>query len=494
VPSTLHSLNRNMSVVDFGPGGGLGAAPSLPAKSGAMARMTAAFAGTEAGVVEIDSLCNKLCDVFPELNEYKTGDIATSPGVTESGVDGKTNVEFYRTVGALVAYFSALTNNPNLVNVGAAKMSPDQYTAFCTHFNTTCGLTAHNTGASAMAVLLAVHDIGKSKAFSVLVNATLNAAHQTKNHDKVLADALNTLHGHKLHSGHTSKELVAAKLPTVAHLPASSLQEIKTAFASDFHLPQMGQGEIAPIGLEGLFNIRKLIKREAMARYLYHSIFDIAGGGCTAVNMKPMVFVYTGWSQLVDVILTNLYPEHGSKAPTSYVDFYCDLLYGLAPEPVQTIVKSMTKEDKLAALRVNALTRFTVKDPAALVQELLSQKFKPLRDELSGSAGTNGVQTLIYYSPDLVRTSMVVEDLATEKANYTNVLAALQLIFAKVRAVTSGAHQPYQHEVSVAELVKASTARVQAKTWTGADLLRMVEGDEFSLMTDTTESYFVRRA
>jgi hypothetical protein len=38
--------------------------------------------------------------------------------------------------------------------------------------------------------------------------------------------------------------------------------------------------------------------------------------------------------------------------------------------------------------------------------------------------------------------------------------------------------------------VAASKDRVTAKTWTGADLLAMVQGDDFVLKTQSTESWF----
>ncbi len=120
----------------------------------------------------------------------------------------------------------------------------------------------------------------------------------------------------------------------------------------------------------------------------------------------------------------------------------------------------------------------------------MGANFQSLREELAGSADANGVQTLIYYSPDLVRTSMVLDDADKESANYVNVLTALQVIFAKARDATGLTGHPYQHEVSVATLVAASKDRVAAKTWTGADLLVMVQGDDFVVETHNTESWF----
>merc|ERR1740138_1582329 len=125
------------------------------------------------------------------------------------------------------------------INVGN---KPDLYKKFCDQFAE--GMDSEDDW-WAMLVFLAVHDIGKSDAFRNAVNATLPSAKRSDDHDRALARAL------------TDIDLKQKFLPSVMRLTPKRQSMIAAGFATNFQLPQLGQGEIAVMNLRGLLDLPK---------------------------------------------------------------------------------------------------------------------------------------------------------------------------------------------------------------------------------------------
>merc|ERR1712176_757641 len=98
------------------------------------------------------------------------------------------------------------------------------------------------------------------------VNDTLPPAQRTDDHDRILAAAL------------ANYELKQQYLPSVVRLSPKRQESIAMGFQTNFQLPQLGQGEIAVINLRGLTDLpASSLYDGTLRKYMYHSIFDIAG-------------------------------------------------------------------------------------------------------------------------------------------------------------------------------------------------------------------------
>jgi hypothetical protein len=246
-----------------------------------------------------------LDEQFPELKLYCIGKIQTSPGVEE--IEGSPT-EYYRTVGAMIALLACYASIQGddfgmdcvskgnrgpmsidkvpgkFINMGG---KPDQYKQFCEGF---ADSMKSEEDWWAMLVFLAVHDVGKSDAFRNAVNANVPMAKRSDDHDKALARAL------------TDLELKEKFLPSIMKLSPKHQEQIASAFATNFQLPQLGQGEIAVINLRGLLELPQAALHDGTLRnYLYHSIFDIAGASSNANFIFPLglVPVYMGFQCVI---------------------------------------------------------------------------------------------------------------------------------------------------------------------------------------------------
>eukprot|EP00932_Pfiesteria_piscicida_P007146 SRR837773.17134.p2 GENE.SRR837773.17134~~SRR837773.17134.p2 ORF type:complete len:151 (+),score=60.57 SRR837773.17134:63-455(+) len=106
---------------------------------------------------------------------------------------------------------------------------PDEYKAYCEKF---AKEMKSEDDWWTMLVFLAVHDVGKSDDFRRRVNARLPASARSDDHDRALHHAL------------TDPELLHSLLPSVASLGPEKAQRLATGFATNFQLPQLGQGEV----------------------------------------------------------------------------------------------------------------------------------------------------------------------------------------------------------------------------------------------------------
>ena len=263
------------------------------------------------------------------------------------------------------------------------------------------------------------------------------------------------------------------------------------------------QGESTPHGLLSLVDSRDTFSRTSLARVLYHSLFDIAGAECTAANVRISVVrpVFVGMARTIDALLDAVFDPTGDKSGD---ELYSRLLHASAPPAVQAAVASLSADNRLAALRVCALTRNMVSLPELLVSELCKPELAQLRAELAGQVGA-APHILLYYSPDLMRLTLVPTPpvvgageeakLAAGRAveavpapTYSAALLALQFLFAKVRVVLPlSVSKPKQHDASVGSLV----TRAKVAGWTGEDLLRLVRDHCRYVSSRGTEGYFI---
>merc|ERR1719210_1731168 len=117
---------------------------------------------------------------------------------------------------------------------------PAEYEAFCKRF---ADSMQDEGDWWSMMVFLAVHDVGKSDKFRARVNSTLPKYKKTDDHDRILAAALADIH------------LTAEMLPSVYKLTQKRQDKILAGFATNFQLPQMGQGEVTVQSLKGLLDL-----------------------------------------------------------------------------------------------------------------------------------------------------------------------------------------------------------------------------------------------
>lgn len=445
----------------------------------------------EAGGVEKcpDAQGNKrfldlLDNSFPELELYRRGRVQTSPGVEEVG---NSPTEYYRTVGAIVAllacYSSAHDEEFGLECVSAGQRGPmsldqapgkfinmgnkkTEYYHFCENFAKHVATEADWWG---MMIFLVIHDVGKSDEFRKVVNDTLPPHQRTHDHDKALSNALK------------NEELKKQLLPSVMNLSRAQQESISAGFATNFQLPQLGQGEIACINFRGLLELeRQHLVNGTLHFYFYHSIFDIAGASCSEKFVFPLALVpvYVGFTSAMDSLITKLLEDPHIDERTLYFNFLYKNFQKSYPDyekDFSTLCKSIVfcHETGLATLRVLAMTRNTYKNPAK-VTELLLGDIQQLVQELAGSPV--GPQIMLYYGPDLLRMGLG-EDLSDLSGqNMMHALEALAHLYRKARKTLALARSgDYQYQLNVAPLV--TIIKKAGSDWKGGRQLReMVAG------------------
>lgn len=461
-------------------------------------------AGNEANYVFL----KMLDDQFPELKLYCIGKIQTSPGVEE--IEGSPT-EYYRTIGAMIALLATWATHSGddfgldcvskgnrgpmsmdkvpgkFINLGG---KPAQYKEFCDTFAE--GMQSEEDW-WAMLVFLAVHDVGKSDAFRNAVNVTLPVSKRSDDHDRCLARALADI------------DMRQKFLPSVMRLSPKHQGMLAAGFATNFQLPQLGQGEVAVDNLRGLLDLRKEALSDGTLRnYLYHSIFDIAGASCNEKFIYPLGLapVYVGFSTSLLDLLEKL--QMASK-PTE-VAIYFEFLYSgfkkAYPEFEEQVFRPLCEskifrtETGLAMLRILALTRNTYKNPQKVLDLLLQRlcTHPMLIQEMCGKPDPPGPQVMLYYAPDMLRMGLG-EDLEDESGdNMHQALGALddcyQLAREELKSVTTGDYQYQLNVQAVVTLIKNA-----GKAWKGgAQLREAVNGASVKSNAMKTEGMLLLRA
>lgn len=427
--------------------------------------------------------CELLNSHLPELRIYYTGKIQTSPGVEE--IEGSPT-EYYRTVGALIGLIACYATSMGddfgmdcvskgargpmsldkvpgkFINMGA---KPDQYKQFCDTFAE--GM-ANEDDWWAMFVFLAVHDVGKSDAFRNAVNVTLEKAQQSDDHDRALARALADI------------ELKEKYLPSVMKLSPKRQEMLASGFATNFQLPQLGQGEIAVVNLKGLLDLPKEQLYDGTLRnYLYHSIFDIAGTGSNENFIFPiaLVPVYMGFGSAMQDIIVQLRETTKPDAHAVYFKFLYSVFKKANPEFEEQVFRPMCEskifrdETGLAVLRILALTRNTYKNPHMVLTILASSEFSSFVQELAGNPSPPGPQIMLYYAPDMLRMGLGEDLTDTSGENMLQALRGLDCLHRAVRLQlkTKENTEVYQYQLNVQPIV--TVIKEAGKGWSGGKQL-----------------------
>lgn len=464
-----------MSTIRFDAAHGAAAFGAPPAPASIASEVGAVIGSRHAGA---DDMAASLMRTLPELKWYTHavgGEIATSPGVQEVG-----DAELHRTVGAMVALYSLMENKPTWYVNLLFGMSEVLYTAAHKKFLKQCNCGAADAPErDVLYYLMAVHDMGKSKLFRDEVNAVLPVDKRTDNHDTILGHAFdilaNSLPGH---------EGLSRILPNFARLDTGFQQQLAKGFLSDFHLPQLMQGESSVLALDGFFGAGMSDTGKAM--YLYHSIFDAAGSGCTLPTKVPVAIkpVYD-WAGVIETLI---------KMPSGKdIHPYHTILFNAVKnnEKVKAAgllgsTAAIGDDDELAFLRVMALSRNNFAKPAALKTALMRTEFQGLRRELAGQAGNP--QIMIYYAPDMVQKTLVPDDAESEAAGYTHMLLAMDALYKLPRARLAGDNRPpMTFEVNISKLNKTINYLKDSdgSVFTGKQLLGLVRSKTLSLVVNT---------
>ncbi len=310
------------------------------------------------------------------------------------------------------------------------------------------------------------------------MNDALPEEARSDDHDRALAAAL------------ASPALCSALLPSVAALPARSRAAMAAAAAAGFHLPQAGQGEAPLAQLAGL---REAVAREealregtALEAYLYHSIFDVAGAGCSETFVLPLAIepVFCGFARAKAQLLRAMRARDGALA-ASAADVYYDFLWGgfaaAYPAFAEGAVSERAAADAaawragtgLVLLRLLAMTRnsYAAPEAALALLEAPGGRFAELARELSGGAPLP--QLMLYYGPDALRMGLgphLASD--ADGAGLAAALEAVQALFALARGAAGGAAAAgfAAYELNVGAAVAA--VRAAGAAWAGGAALR----------------------
>jgi len=423
-------------------------------------------------------LLGMLDEHLPELQLYKEGKVKTSPGVIE--IEGSPT-EYYRTVGAILAFLGAYATSQGdpfgceiatagkrgpmsmdqipgkFINMGT---KPEAYEKFCMRFAETM---KDERDWWSMLVFLAVHDVGKSVKFCARVNSTLPIESQTDDHDRILACCLSDVH------------LTAELLPSVYKLPGDRHAKLLAGFATNFQLPQLGQGEVTVGSLQGLLELPEShLHNGTLRNYLYHSIFDIAGGPCNERFLYPLALVpvYMGFTSAMEELCVTLAKGEAIKTHQLYTDFLLTNFRKTFPDfdkdvfmPLCATDRSFLKVTGLVMLRILALTRNTYTNVEKLLELLQSGTVDLLIREMSGTAGSP--QIMLYYAPDLLRMGLG-DDMKDESGeNMRHALMALEVLFRLVRVEVEqpGVPELEQYDLNVYPLVEI--VKKFGKSWRG---------------------------
>lgn len=318
-----------------------------------------------------------------------------------------------------------------------------------------------------MMVFLTVHDVGKSDEFRNRVNATLPKHKRTDDHDRSLAIALR------------DPDLLQELLPSVRQLGTERVQRLADGFATNFQLPQLGQGEISVCSLRGLLDLPKArIFDGTLRNYLYHSIFDIAGASSNEKFIYPLALVpvYMGFSTAMEDLIGRLTETAKPDERGLYFDFLYAGFKKAYPEFEEKTFRGLCDsrvfrdETGIVCLRLLALTRNTYKNPAGLLSTI-TLSFRKLVDEMAGNV--TGPQIMLYYGPDMLRMGLGTDLEDETGANMREALIAFEDLYRLTREklgdCTTG---DYQFELNVQPVVSAIKAA--GKEWRGGEQLREV--------------------
>eukprot|EP00933_Yihiella_yeosuensis_P041311 TRINITY_DN35707_c0_g1_i2.p1 TRINITY_DN35707_c0_g1~~TRINITY_DN35707_c0_g1_i2.p1 ORF type:complete len:384 (-),score=68.78 TRINITY_DN35707_c0_g1_i2:67-1119(-) len=318
-----------------------------------------------------------------------------------------------------------------------------------------------------MLVFLVIHDVGKSDEFRRAVNATLPPSQQSDDHDRALAAAL---------ANPTLKRML---LPSVCKLSKQRQESIAAGFATNFQLPQLGQGEIACVNFRGLIELdRKHLINGTLHYYFYHSIFDIAGAGCNEKFIYPLAIVpvYMGFLSAMDDLIEKMIENPDTDDRTLYFNFLYTNFKKSYPEFEEKEFRPLCEskvfrhETGLAVLRVLALTRNTYKSPANVCY-LLDEEFPTLVQELAGSPV--GPQIMLYYGPDMLRMGLGEDMEDTSGDNMRQALAGFDHVYRLARkSLKTAASGDYQYQLNVSPIV--TKVKVAGKGWKGGTDLKRV--------------------
>jgi hypothetical protein len=424
------------------------------------------------------TVAHNLMIVFPEMHFYTKefgGNIAASPGVELTN-----DVELYRTVGAMEALFSLMYNDHKMIAKTDAKgkinVTTEDYKHMSQKFLDECDILAMDgDDRNAAFYLLAIHDIGKSEYFRDLVNSQLEESEQSDNHDTVLGHALRIL----LDPEAKGFAELSEAMPTMREFIAPEWKkQLTCAFESDFHLPQVMQGEASVLAFDGLFDAKRNgLTRPGCALYLYHSLFDVAGTPCSEASITPNVIpiLYTTWPVYMHKIIERLYPTGEAHTVTGqqlYRSLLRDAAVSQRHEGINAAIGAGNdSDDEFALLRILAMSRWQFANSVQLKKVLMYDQFETLRSELAGKAV--GPQIMMYYIPDLVQKTLFRDaDMKTrveqtiEVESYEELLDTLSALFAFVRGELADDARKITVEVNVVELcnlMKNAMANYEAK-------------------------------
>jgi len=271
-------------------------------------------------------------------------------------------------------------------------------------------------------------------------------------------------------------------LPSVNALSGVQQDQIRAGFATNFQLPQLGQGEIACINFQGLLNLeKKYLTDGSLCRYFYHSIFDIAGAGCNEKFIYPLALVpvYMGFTTAMDELIECMVQNPDIEERTLYFNFLYTNFKKSYPEFEVTFASMCSQsqvfchETGLATLRVLALTRNTYKNPHKVL-ELLLEDLSHLVQELAGSP--IGPQIMLYYAPDFLRMGLGTDLEDASGENMKQALQALAHVYKVARrSLILAKRGSYQYQLNVAPAV--TVIKKAGKDWQGgAQLLETVQG------------------
>jgi hypothetical protein len=227
--------------------------------------------------------------------------------------------------------------------------------------------------------------------------------------------------------------------------------------------------------LQGLLELPEShLHNGTLRNYLYHSIFDIAGGPCNERFLYPLALVpvYMGFTSAMEELCVTLAKGEAIKTHQLYTDFLLTNFRKTFPDfdkdvftPLCATDRSFLKVTGLVMLRILALTRNTYTNVEKLLELLQSGTVDLLIREMSGTAGSP--QIMLYYAPDLLRMGLG-EDMKDESGeNIRHALMALEVLFRLVivEVEQPGVPELEQYDLNVYPLVEI--VKKFGKSWRG---------------------------
>jgi len=216
-----------------------------------------------------------------------------------------------------------------------------------------------------------------------------------------------------------------------------------------------------------------------LKNYLYHSIFDIAGGPCNERFIYPLALVpvYMGFAGAMEELCQTLAKGEAIKTYQLYANFLYTNFQKTYPEFEESKFKPLCEKDStfikgigLVMLRILALTRNTYKNPEKLLELLQSSACDSLICEMAGTAGSP--QIMLYYGPDLLRMGLGDDMQDATGENMQCALSALSHLFWLVREESKkpGLPELEQYDLNVYPMV--TIIKKFGKAWQGGSHLQ----------------------